>query len=89
MSVRLEPPEPADADFAAVLQLQSQRDPSLVMSAADLWSAPGTVVARFGDEAETALLLSLRRGSRLWPPLGACSTMPADAPDELVAVPGR
>ncbi|MGH9178051.1 MAG: DEAD/DEAH box helicase, partial [Acidimicrobiales bacterium] len=70
VSLRLEPPEPADADFAAVLQLQSRRDPSLVMSAADLWSAPGTVVARFGDEAETVLLLSLRRGSRVWPPLG-------------------
>ena len=69
VSLRLEPPEPADADFVAVLQLQSRRDPSLVVSATDLWSAPDAVVARFGDEAETALLLSLRRGSRVWPPL--------------------
>lgn len=70
VSLRLEPPEPADAEFVAVLQLQSRRDPSLVVSAADLWAAPGTVVARFGDEAESALLLSLRRGARVWPPLG-------------------
>ncbi|MGI8685200.1 MAG: DEAD/DEAH box helicase [Acidimicrobiales bacterium] len=69
-SLRLVPPEPADADFLAVLQLQSRRDPSLVVSAADLWSAPDAVVARFGEEAETAMLLSLRRGSRVWPPLG-------------------
>ena len=69
-SLRLEPPEPADADFLAVLQLQSRRDPSLVVSAADLWTAPAAVVARFGEEAETAMLLSLRRGARVWPPLG-------------------
>ena len=69
-SLRLEPPEPADADFLAVLQLQSLRDPSLVLSAADLWTAPDAVAARFGEETETALLLSLRRGSRVWPPLG-------------------
>jgi len=69
-SLRLVPPEPADTDFLAVLQLQSRRDPSLVVTAADLWSAPDAVVARFGEEAETAMLLSLRRGSRVWPPLG-------------------
>ncbi|HUP69422.1 MAG TPA: SNF2-related protein [Acidimicrobiales bacterium] len=69
-SLRLEPPEPPDADFLAVLQLQSRRDPSLVVSAADLWAAPDAVVSRFGEEAETAMLLSLRRGSRVWPPLG-------------------
>ncbi|PLS75441.1 MAG: ATP-dependent helicase [Actinobacteria bacterium] len=69
-SLRLEPPDPPDAEFLAVLQLQSRRDPSLLVSAADLWAAPDAVVARFGEEAETAMLLSLRRGSRVWPPLG-------------------
>ncbi|HSS08901.1 MAG TPA: DEAD/DEAH box helicase, partial [Acidimicrobiales bacterium] len=58
-----------DEPFAAVVQLQSRRDASLVVDAADLWAAPGVVLARFGDDAEADLLLALRRAGRVWPPL--------------------
>ena len=73
-TLRLVPPDVDDMDtddqpFSAVVQLQSRRDPSLVVDAANLWAAPDAVLARFGDDAETTLLLALRRGGRVWPPL--------------------
>ncbi len=71
-ALRLLPPgDPDDPDqrFAAVVQLQSHRDPSLVIDAADLWSAPELVLSRLGADAETELLLALRRGARVWPAL--------------------
>ena len=39
------------------------------MDAADLWDQPERVLARFGPQAETDLLLALRRGAVVWPPL--------------------
>ncbi|MDP9006927.1 MAG: DEAD/DEAH box helicase, partial [Actinomycetota bacterium] len=69
-ALRLLPPDGVDQPFAAVVQLQSQRDPSLVIDAADLWSAPALVLARLGDDVESELLLALRRGARVWPALG-------------------
>jgi hypothetical protein len=61
----------ADMAFRAVLQLRSTVDPSLVVDAADLWTAPTSVLTRFGEQAETDMLLALRRGAAAWPPLGA------------------
>ncbi len=61
-----EAPAPA---FRLVLQLRSTADPSLIVDAAALWSQPETVLARFGQQAETDLLLALRRGAPVWPPL--------------------
>ena len=58
--------EPA---FRLVLQLRSNADPSLIVDAAALWSQPETVLSRFGAQAETDLLLALRRGAPVWPPL--------------------
>jgi superfamily II DNA or RNA helicase len=58
--------EPA---FRLVPQLRSQDDPSLIVDAAALWSQPETVLSRFGAQAETDLLLALRRGAAIWPPL--------------------
>ncbi len=69
-ALRLLPPAGPDEPFTAALQLQSRLDPSLVVDAADLWSAPALVLGRFGDDAETELLLALRRGTRVWPALG-------------------
>ncbi|MFC0626418.1 DEAD/DEAH box helicase [Kribbella deserti] len=69
--LRIEPPaEPLETeDFRAVLQLRSGVDPSLLVDVADVWSAPAAVLAALGEQAETDLLLALRRGARVWPPL--------------------
>jgi hypothetical protein len=56
--------------FRLVPQLRSTADPSLVVDAADLWDQPGHVLARFGTQTETDLLLALRRGAEIWPRLG-------------------
>ena len=55
--------------FQLVLQLRSNADPSLIVDAAALWHQPETVLSRFGPQAETDLLLALRRGAPVWPPL--------------------
>jgi len=60
--------EPGPA-FELVLQLRSNADPSLIVDAASLWNQPETVLSRFGPQAETDLLLALRRGAAIWPPL--------------------
>ncbi|NYH91015.1 SNF2-related protein [Actinopolymorpha rutila] len=67
--------------FRGVLQLRSAVDPSLLVDVADLWAAPAAVLARLGAQAETDLLLALRRGARAWPPLGAALT--AATPDAI------
>ena len=55
--------------FRVVPQLRSTADPSLIVDAAALWNQPETVLVRFGAQAETDLLLALRRGAAIWPPL--------------------
>ena len=55
--------------FRLVLQLRSNADPSLIVDAAAFWSQPETVLSRFGSQAETDLLLALRRGAPIWTPL--------------------
>ena len=55
----------------AVLQISSLADPSLVVDAAELFTMPAAVLARFGEEAERDLLLALRRGARAWEPITA------------------
>ncbi len=52
-----------------VLQISSTADPSLIVDAADLFTMPAALVARFGSEAERDLLLALRRSSRAWEPI--------------------
>jgi hypothetical protein len=68
-ALRLELPDGPDGSFVGVVQVASAADPSLIVDAADVWTAPAAVAARFGEKAETDLLLALRRGSRAWPPL--------------------
>ncbi|HEY1920690.1 MAG TPA: DEAD/DEAH box helicase [Streptosporangiaceae bacterium] len=55
--------------FRMVLQLRSTADPSLIVDAGDLWDQPQRVISRFGAQAETDMLLALRRGAAVWPPL--------------------
>jgi superfamily II DNA or RNA helicase len=65
------PDDPEDqGEFTATVQLRSHLDPSLIVDAADLWEAPGPVLARLGDHADVDLLVALRRAARVWPPIG-------------------
>ncbi|MGN6695550.1 MAG: SNF2 helicase-associated domain-containing protein, partial [Aquihabitans sp.] len=74
--------DPADAHtFRAVLEVGSVADRSLVLDAADLWSAPQAVAERFGTAVEDAVLLTLRRGARVWEPIGRL--LDQARPDEL------
>jgi SNF2-related domain/SNF2 Helicase protein/Helicase conserved C-terminal domain len=59
-----------EPSFRVVLQLRATADPSLIVDAAALWDQPESVLARFGVRAETDMLLALRRGAAVWPPLG-------------------
>ncbi|TCC08692.1 DEAD/DEAH box helicase [Kribbella soli] len=79
--LRIEPPDSTD-DFRAVLQLRSGVDPSLLVDVADMWNAPAAVLTALGERAETDLLLALRRGARVWPPLGSAlrDAAPEDVP---------
>ena len=69
VQLRIELPAKEEEPFAAVVRVRSAADPSLVVDAGELWSAPAAVLARLGERAETDLLLALRRGARVWPPL--------------------
>ncbi|MGH9046413.1 MAG: SNF2 helicase-associated domain-containing protein, partial [Acidimicrobiales bacterium] len=71
-----------DPDLArAVVQLSSRVDPSLVVDAGTIFTAPPTLVSRFGDDVEADLLRALRRGARAWPPLD--TLLHQRAPDAL------
>ncbi|MCO8126433.1 DEAD/DEAH box helicase [Acidimicrobiia bacterium EGI L10123] len=67
--LRIALPDGPDEPVRCVLQVQSRLDPSLVLDAAELWQAPAAVVARFGTDVETDLLLALRAAARVWPPV--------------------
>ncbi len=67
--LRLEESPDGSDGFAAVLQLRSRDDPSLVIDVTDLWEAPSAVLRRLGESAEVDLLLALRGSARVWPPL--------------------
>ena len=72
----------ADArTFRAVLEVGSVADRSLVLDAADLWAAPQAVAERFGAAVEDSVLLTLRRGARVWRPVGRL--LDQARPDEL------
>ena len=74
--------DPADHEpIRGVLQVQSRLDPSLVLDAGQLWSAPEAVIARFGTDVETDLLLTLRRAASVWPPVARL--LQESAPEEL------
>ncbi|OKK19104.1 helicase [Streptomyces sp. CB00455] len=52
---------------AAVIQVHSLADPTLVTDAGQLWA--GTAAAGFGPRARIDAVLALRRAARVWPPL--------------------
>jgi len=67
VGLRLSLPAEEDQPFRIRLQVRSAVDHSQVADAADLWA--GTAEG-FDEHAESDLLLALRRGARIWPPLG-------------------
>lgn len=64
---------------AAVVQVHSLADPTLVADAADLWS--GTADAAFGARTRVDTALAVRRAARVWPPLDRLTDQ--DVPDVL------
>ncbi|GAA4785256.1 DEAD/DEAH box helicase [Streptomyces ziwulingensis] len=64
---------------AAVVQVHSLADPTLVTDVADLWS--GAADPAFGARARVDTALAVRRAARIWPPLDRLTEQ--DAPDVL------
>ncbi|AQS71859.1 ATP-dependent helicase [Streptomyces pactum] len=64
---------------AAVVQVHSLADPTLVADAADLWSGAADVA--FGPRARVDAALAVRRAARVWPPLDRLTEQ--DVPDVL------
>ncbi|MFC5958344.1 SNF2-related protein [Streptomyces pratens] len=64
---------------AAVVQVHSLADPTLVADAAALWA--GTADSAFGPRALVDAALAVRRAARVWPPLDRLSDQ--DVPDVL------
>ncbi|WP_223180856.1 DEAD/DEAH box helicase [Streptomyces griseicoloratus] len=64
---------------AAIVQVHSLADPTLVADAADLWS--GAADAAFGARARVDTALAVRRAARVWPPLDRLTEQ--DVPDVL------
>ncbi|MER5810588.1 DEAD/DEAH box helicase [Streptomyces sp. NPDC002033] len=60
-------PEDVRRAGAAVVQVHSLADPTLVTDAAQLWA--GAAAAGFGPRARIDAVLALRRAARVWPPL--------------------
>jgi hypothetical protein len=64
---------------AAIVQVHSLADPTLVVDAAALWAGEGD--AAFGPRARVDAALAVRRAARVWPPLDRLSEQ--DVPDVL------
>ncbi|WP_405823826.1 DEAD/DEAH box helicase [Streptomyces sp. NBC_01390] len=64
---------------AAIVQVHSLADPTLVTDAATLWA--GTADAAFGARARVDAALAVRRAARVWPPLDRLTEQ--ESPDVL------
>ncbi|MER6683950.1 DEAD/DEAH box helicase [Streptomyces olivaceoviridis] len=71
--------EGARAAGAAVVQVHSLADPTLVADAAALWA--GEADGAFGPRARVDAALAVRRAARVWPPLDRLAEQ--DVPDVL------
>ncbi|MFJ3336343.1 SNF2-related protein [Streptomyces sp. NPDC086766] len=70
---------PARNAGAAVVQVHSLADPTLVTDAAALWA--GEADTAFGPRAQVDAALAVRRAARVWPPLDRLAEQ--DVPDVL------
>lgn len=71
---RLELPATNDESFVLRFLLQSPDDPSLLVSAADVWSTKGRHLAKFGRafrDPQESLLEALGRAARLFSPISS------------------
>ncbi|MER8197679.1 DEAD/DEAH box helicase [Streptomyces microflavus] len=75
--------EDEGSPFRAVVQLHSLGDATVVADAADIWSGRSAAGGVFGPRTKIDTLLTLRRGTRAWPPLGRLLTAVAPAELEL------
>ncbi|MFD7550469.1 SNF2-related protein [Streptomyces sp. NPDC059578] len=73
-------PDTAPISFRAVLQAHSASDPTVIVDAADIWSAAGGS-AVLGPQARMDVLLALRRATRAWTPLAPL--LSASVPDAV------
>ncbi|MEU0440266.1 DEAD/DEAH box helicase [Streptomyces sp. NPDC006186] len=64
---------------AAIVQVHSLADPTLIADAAALWA--GEADSSFGPRARVDTALAVRRAARVWPPLGRLAEQ--DTPDVL------
>jgi non-specific serine/threonine protein kinase len=64
-------PYPADETWRVEFAMQAADDPSLIIAAEQVWSAPGalTALARHVAAPQETMLAELGRASRLWPEL--------------------
>ncbi|WP_210571824.1 DEAD/DEAH box helicase [Streptomyces sp. GESEQ-4] len=70
---------------AAIVQVHSLADPTLVVDAAALWA--GEADAAFGPRAHVDAALAVRRAARVWPPLDRLAEQ--DVPDVLALTEGE
>jgi superfamily II DNA or RNA helicase len=73
--LRLELPAEGEDVFALTLHLQSPDDPSLLVSAAEVWKTTGRQLALLGRafrDPQESLLEALGRAARVFPPLARC-----------------
>ena len=75
--------EPSKANCRLEPWVRSVADPSLLIRAATLWTAPPVVASRFGPDPEAAALHALRRGAQIWPPLAAMLQSAEPGPIDL------
>jgi SNF2 family DNA or RNA helicase len=68
-ALRVHMPELAERSVPCILEVHSRLDPGLVVAAVDLWHAPPAVAARFGEDPDLQLLVTLRRAARVWGPI--------------------
>ncbi|MGV9562169.1 DEAD/DEAH box helicase [Streptomyces sp. NPDC003480] len=71
--------EGARRSGAAVVQVHSLADPTLVVDAAELWA--GEAATAFGPRARVDAALAVRRAARVWPPLDRLAEQ--EVPDVL------
>ncbi|TCO48870.1 DEAD/DEAH box helicase [Actinocrispum wychmicini] len=80
---RLVLPEDEDPDWRVEFSLQATEDPSLAVSAGDVWRGSGSakLLARHAEHPAEVLLAGLGRASRVYPELDAA--LRVTAPDSL------